>query len=385
MSSIVGIPQAAMNSLIDLVDNCAEVKPGMDCLIIAQKDGLYGGDNCVDPEAVEWLSTVVQSRGANCSIMWFDNPVKVHEWTYPQVVKGAVDAADLVFNFSFDLVTTENPKLRKGVEDSKTWLIPMFPVTAPMLMTDWAQTPYELLVAIRHISSKPFMNNMAPFVMTDPNGTHIEGNVLDPVARPGIPGLPYDSYRKQVRHVAFWPEWLHPPVNCTNVNGVYKFDRMLAYWSRYIGIKPEWDDLVTVEVENSRIVNITGGEEAAKIMAFLKEMETKVGDGMWKFDTFHFGVHPNATIEEYQCPNDLRRRFVNHAHTSNVHAHLGSAPANDNYPFYPHITADIRRATLTVGGVQVYDDGYLCCLDDPSLQEIMKKYPGRPGIPPRTK
>ena len=40
MAIQVGIPQAAMNSLIDLVDNVAEVKPGWEVVIVAHKDGL---------------------------------------------------------------------------------------------------------------------------------------------------------------------------------------------------------------------------------------------------------------------------------------------------------------------------------------------------------
>ena len=80
MSIQVGIPQAAMNSLIDLVDNVAEVKPGMEVVIVAHKDGLYGGDNLVDEEAVSWMSSVVQSRGAHCSI-----PVSYTHLTLPTI------------------------------------------------------------------------------------------------------------------------------------------------------------------------------------------------------------------------------------------------------------------------------------------------------------
>ena len=76
-----------------MVDNCAEVKPGMDVLIVAHKDGLYGGDNLVDEEAVAWTASVIQSRGANCSILWIDDPQKPHEWRYPPIMKGAPYAA----------------------------------------------------------------------------------------------------------------------------------------------------------------------------------------------------------------------------------------------------------------------------------------------------
>jgi hypothetical protein len=107
MAIQVGIPQAAMVSLIDLVDNCAEVKPGMEVLILAHKDGLYGGDDLIDEEAVAWTASVVQSRGARCSILWIDDKQDMHEWRYPPIVKGAVAEADLVICMLFQITTTE--------------------------------------------------------------------------------------------------------------------------------------------------------------------------------------------------------------------------------------------------------------------------------------
>ena len=383
MAIQVGIPQAAMNSLIDLVDNVAEVKPGWEVVIVAHKDGLYGGPNLVDEEAVSWMATMVQSRGAHCSILWIDDPQTDHQWRYPPILKGVVQEADLVLCTSFDITTTEFGDFRKHFEDAKTWTVRVFPVTAPLLMSKWAQTPYELVTTIRHVSSKPFMNHMSKFVMTDPNGNHLEGYTLDPVKRPGIPGLPYDSYRKQVRHVAFWPEWVHPPVNCKDVNGVYFFDRMLSWWSRYIVIDPEWKEPVRLDEKDGKIVKISGGYEADAIQRFLTHMESKVGEGIWKFDTFHFGVHPNAKISEYECPNPLHKRIIEHAHTSNLHVHIGSAGANENYKYYTHITGDIRNATLKVGDTLVYEDGWLCCLDDPEVRRVEAKYPNLPGIPER--
>ena len=108
-----------------------------------------------------------------------------------------------------------------------------------------------------------------------------------------------------------------------------------------------------------------------------------MGDGIWKFDTFHFGVHPNAAVTENECPNPLHRRLIEHSHTSNLHVHIGSAGANENYGYYTHITGDIRHATLTVGDTLVYDNGWLCCLEDPEVQKVAEKYPGLPGIPKR--
>jgi len=378
-----GIPKAALKSLTQMVDHCAEIKPGMEVVILAHSDGLYGSDNLVDEQAVGWTQAVVQSRGANCSVLWIDEVMPVHGWRLPPVVKGAIRDADVFINTSLDLAIEEVAEFRKYIEEVKTWYVRMFPVTAALLMTEWAQTPHELVVWIRHISSDPFMTHMAKFVMTDPNGTHLEGYTLDPQQRPGIPGMPYNSWRRDASHYIPWPEWVHPPINCKDVNGVLVFDCMLPWWSRYIGIPPAWKEPIRIEVKDSRMARISGGKEAEALERFLKVMEQKVGDGIWKFDTFHFGIHPNAKVTEDQCPNIIYKRIIDHSHTSNVHWHVGSAPANENYNYYPHITADIRNVTLTVNDKLVYDNGYLMCLQDPRVLEIAAKYPDHPGVPPK--
>jgi hypothetical protein len=158
---------------------------------------------------------------------------------------------------------------------------------------------------------------------------------------------------------------------------------MLPYWSRYIGIPPAWEEPVRVDVKDSKMVKISGGKEADAISRTLKELEGKAGDGMRKFDTFHFGIHPNAKVTKDQCPNDTYRRIIDHSHTSNMHWHLGSAPANEKYNFYPHVTADIRNCTLKIADKLVWDSGYMMCLQDPKLKEIAAKYPDLPGIPDR--
>jgi hypothetical protein len=378
-----GIPKAALNSLTQLVDYNAKVQPGQEVIILAHIDGLHGSANYVDEDAINWTQTMVQSRGANCSVLWIDEQMKVHKWRVPPILKGAIANADLFINTSHDLAIEENAEFRHYIEEVKTWYVRMFPVTSKLLMTEWAQTPHELIEMVRHVSSDPFMNHMADFVMTDPNGTHLEGKILDPVHREGIPGMPYNSWRRDASHYIPWPEWVHPPVNCKDVNGVLVFNSMLSYWARYIGIEPEWDEPVRVEVKDNRIVSITGGEEAKLIIRNREDLESKVGDGVWKFDTFHFGIHPNAKVTTDECPNKLYKRIIDHSHTRNVHWHLGSAAANENYNFYPHVTADIRNCTLKIADKLVYDNGYMMCLQDKRILDVAAKYPDLPGIPER--
>ena len=90
MSHQLGIPKRALNSLIQMVDHDAQVQPGMEVIILAHIDGLYGSDNWVDEQAISWMQAVVQSRGANCSVLWIDEVMKAHEWRLPPVVKGAI-------------------------------------------------------------------------------------------------------------------------------------------------------------------------------------------------------------------------------------------------------------------------------------------------------
>jgi hypothetical protein len=66
-----------------------------------------------------------------------------------------------------------------------------------------------------------------------------------------------------------------------------------------------------------------------------------------------------------------------------MHWHLGSAPANEKYNFYPHITADHRNPTLKIADKLAWDSGYMMCLQDKRLREIAAKYPDLPGIPER--
>ncbi|HTX69119.1 MAG TPA: hypothetical protein VMH50_08225 [Thermoleophilia bacterium] len=381
MSHQLGIPRAAQESLTQMVDVDAQIKPGMEVVVLAHVDGLYGSDNYVDETAIGWIQTMVESRGAHCSVLWIDEVMKTHEWRLPPVVKGAITEADVFINTSLDLAIEEVAEFRQYIEKVNTWYVRLFPVTSTLLCTDWARTPHELVVMIRHVSSDPFMHHLAEFHMTDPNGTDLAGKTLDPVQRAGIPGMPYNSWRRDASHYLPWPEWVHPPINCQDVNGVLSFDCMLPWWSRYIGIAPSWDEPVRIDVENSRMVKISGGKEADALVRYLRDMEGKVGDGMWKFDTFHFGIHPNAVVNDDQCPNAIYRRIIDHSHSSNVHWHVGSAPANEGYNYYPHITADIRHATLTVNDTLVYDNGYLECLQDPRVLEVAAKYPDLPGVP----
>jgi hypothetical protein len=378
MNNQIGIPKGALIAINDLLDNCAKIQPGQEVLILAHLDGLYGGDNLVDQEAMAWIQAGVQARGANASLLWIDEPAKPHAWRFPPIAKGAIGACDVLIMNSFDIVTEENVAYRDWINAKKIRLVRNFATTAPLLCSNWAQTPYELVSEIRYQATFAFKIGL-PWKLTDENGTNLEG-VVAPSDNPAFPSY---SVRRDIGYYNPWPEWVHPPVVNTRVNGIFIFDCMLSWWSRYIGISPYFEKPIRMEINNCRITKIEGGAEAEALRSFLASMQKRIGEGVYDFNTLHFGVHPQAFISEYQCPSLLYRRVIEHSQSRNIHVHIGASSngaPNPAYPYWMHITGDIRNSTFVVGNTTVYDKGHLTTLDNPVIQAIAAKYPDRPGL-----
>lgn len=377
MTCLSGMPMGAAIAIGDMLDNCATVKPGEEVLILAQIDGLHGGDSMVDERAIAWIQMAVQMKGARASVLWIDEPATPHAWRFPPVVKAAMLGCDTLINNSFDLVVEEILEFREFIAEHRIKMVRNFATTTALLCTDWAQTPHELVGEIRYQASRPFLPGL-PFVLSDENGTHIEGTIAKSSNPKGPADMPYSTRREVDGYYLPWPEWVHPPVNLADTSGTFIFDSMLSWWSRYIGISPYFDEPVRLVIEDNRIASIEGGREAEALKTFLAGMRERMGDAAYTFDAFHFGVHPNANVTEYQCPNILHRRVIEHSHTSNLHAHIGTPPSVSAYPYWLHCTGDIRKPTLKVGETVVYDRGYLCALDHPGVKAVAEKYPGRP-------
>lgn len=371
------MPAAAATAIGDLLDTCCRLTPGQEVLILAHTDGLYGGDNMVDAVAIDWIQAGVAFRGARASVLWVDEPARAHAWRFPPVVKAAMGAADLIINHSFDLVMEEMLEFRATVYANKKVMVRNFATTAPLLCTHWAQTPYELVSEIRYRASLPIQPGLA-WKLTDPNGTDMQGVILPPT----IPSFTSYSMRRDQSFTRPWPEWVHPPIVLGETSGVFVFDCMLSWWSRYIGISPYFQTPIRLTVEANRIVKIEGGPEAEALSRFLTSMKERVGDGVYGFDEMHFGVHPQAAVAPHQCPNTLHRRLIEHSHARCLHVHIGAPRKTPEYPYWLHITGDICNATLKVGETLVYEGGHLLALEDPAVIAVAQKYPGRPGLQP---
>jgi hypothetical protein len=371
-----GTPRGAAIAIDDMLDKCALIEAGQEVLILAHVDGLYGGDNLVDGEAISWIQSAVQHRGANPSVLWIDEPARPHAWRVPPVVKAAMMGCDVLINHSFDLVTEEMMELREVMFEHGVIIVRNFATTAPLLCSAWAQTPYELVSEIRYQASVLFRAEL-PFQLIDDNGTKLEG-IIGPADSHMFPD--YTTRRREVGGYRPWPEWVIPPINVKETSGVFVFDRMLSWWSRFIGIPPYFDEPIRLVIEQCRIRSIEGGAEANALKRFLRAMENRLGDGVYNFNQMHCGVHPQARVESHQCPSLIYRRLIEHSHSSNVHVHIGSPPAVPNYNFWMHCTGDIRNATWRIGGTVLLDRGRMTVLDHSDVRAIAERYPDRPGL-----
>lgn len=375
------LTKGAMLAIDDMLDNCCELKAGQEVVIAAEIDGLHGGDNLVDEETVEAIRCAVTARGANCTVIWFEEVAVKDKWRVPPVFMAALKASDVFINCTFDLTIEEMPEIQKTAMENGVVLCRNFATTMGLLNSPWAQTPYELVTEIRYQSALPFGSGGMPFEITAPNGSHLEG-IIDG-KRGTTPsdsiGQPYAKYRKDIKGYRPFPEWVFPPINLKNVNGVYTFDRTLGWWARYVGIPPVFSSPVTITVEDCVITSMTGGEEADLIMQYLRDTEQYFDDAVYKVMQAHCGVHPCTVVAPQQCSHPLYRRLIEHSGSNLLHIHLGDQWANEKYPYRVHFTADLKEASWKVGDTYVMKDGQLTALEAPSVKALMEKYQGRPG------
>ncbi len=372
-----GIPKGISIAIDDLLDHCAEIKPGQEVVLFAQADGLYGGDNLVDPQVISWLQAGIQHRGANASILWIDEPDRPHAWRIPPVYWAALEACHVFISHSFNLTTEEFGQIWQRTSQLGIAFVRNMATTPALLNTAWAQTPYELVSQIRHQAAAVFQVGL-PFQLTADNGTHLEGTI----DTPGNASSPtYTTWRREGFSYRPFPELVFPPIRVADTSGTFVFDRMLTWWSRYIGVPPVFKDPIRLTIEKNRITRIEGGQEAARLREFLLFLQKRIGDSVYTFPSIHSGVHPQAYVAPHQCPSPLYRRMVEHGHSSFVHGHIGrTASIPTTYPYWLHITADVRNATWRVGDTLVHDRGHLTALDHPEVLAVAARYPGRPGL-----
>jgi hypothetical protein len=376
MSTTHTMPGRVAIAINDLLDTCAEIQSGQRVLIVASPDGLTGGINLVDEVVVAWIEDAVRQRGAHPTALWTDIPARVHEWRLPSEFTAAVAGVDLVISHAFDLPFEELYELRDLMAQHRAVFVRNMATTADLLASDWAQTPYELVSEIRIRTARLFSEGL-DWSLTHSNGTSLMGKVRSPLP----PGRKYADYRSEGFYRPF-PEGVFSPINIAETEGILVFDHTSPWWARYIGVAPRFANPVRIIIEKNRIRGFAGGEEARAMERFLGEMASRVGEMMYEAFALHGGVHPHAKIVRRQCAHDAYRAFIEHHDAGNLHLHLGVVPPEhrETYPYFVHISGDLRGATLKLGNELVYERGRLSLLDSPEIKEIAARYPDRPGV-----
>ena len=387
MPTVPRMPPQAAIAVNDLLDNCAQIQAGQHVLILAATDGLYGGWNIVDEQAISWIQAAVQQRGAHPSVLWVDMPVRrtviwpdiptrSTVWRVPPVVKNALKGADVLISHILDLSTEEELKeWPELLRDTGLPMIRNMATTAPLLTSAWARTPHELVCELRYRTAELIVPGER-WLFTHPNGTHLEGTVGPPVQGGGQ----YAQWRSDGFYRPF-PEGIYPAVNPPDTEGMLVFDRLMPVWARHIGIPPEFSRPVHITVEKNHMVKFEGGPEASKLRGFFAELAKQLGEeDAYEIRAPHGGIHPCALLTPWQCPDEDYRQFIASFHPSSVHMHLGQGRHHADFPYSLHPSPELRGCTLTIGGKVVHDNGRLGVLDHPSVQAIAAKYPDRPGL-----
>jgi hypothetical protein len=357
-----------ISAINDLLDNCAQVQRDQRIIIVGSFDGLSGGVNLVAEEVLMWLHAGVIARGGHSTIIWTEVNAKPGSLRVPPIIKAALKEADLLINHIFDMPMEELLELRSALSETGVTMVRNMATTASLLASEWAQTPYELVSKIRSRVSQ-MIEPGASWVVEHPNGTYLKG-----VA--GLPKGPFPTY-DQSRfdgHYRPFPEGVFPPIQLTETSGRLVFDRTLPWWSRFVGLPARFQQPVELTIKNSHIEHFQGGEEARILERFLRELAKRVGEDAYRIAAFHGGVHPHARVDVHQCPDANYREFIEHHDSGSCHFHIGSAACDPTYPYFLHLTAELRRATFRVGDITVYKEGHLTAFDQPSIMELAKTY-----------
>ena len=369
------VPARAAIAVADLLDNCARVQPGQHILLLCAVDGLHGGRNLVDEEAISWIQHGIQQRRAHATVLWTDMPPHpevywsrtsdaVPAWDFPPVVKAAMGAADLLITHLVDYWTEGE------LRDSRTpnYLYNMA-TTSRLLASNWAFTPWELVAEIR-VQAAAMVTAGAPWTISHPNGTEVRGTVGRLNPRYG-----------DLRHGPF-PEGVFPSLPTVGAEGVLVFDTTGPHWARHIGLPCQFSAPVRMTLEEGKVKDIRGGAEADTLRDFFKALSHHLGDAAYAMRGFHGGAHPNAKVSEHECPDSYYRAFIEHHGAHSVHFHLGNSHLAQDYPFNVHVSAEVQGATVRIGENTVYENGRLTAFDHPEVLKVAARYPDRPGTAP---
>jgi hypothetical protein len=357
------IPAEVLAGARNCVIEWAGVKEGQNVLILAEISPN------VEEIAIEALAAVAEQAGANVQVMWVRQLLKSWWEDVPPVVIAAYRAADVVIHSHYSIGRAHKP-IHKAIEDG-TIRVRNYGTTARILGSPWARFPIGLYNEIdgRMIAK---LRAAKTFRATTEAGTDVSGELIGSLRH--FDGV---KIRSKGRNRPF-PPGPHIPMKTANGAGVIFTNNTYPWGARLWGL-PEtfFKEPVKITVEAGRVTKIEGGREAELMQKAFDFIATKakVGDEIYRLDSFHTGMHHMAfTPVPPEIDPDLWWHLMHH-HPGWFHFHLGGDPDRDyGTQYMTHITASCFNATVWLDGEKIYDRGRLLLLDDPELIEIAKQY-----------
>ena len=212
-------------------------------------------------------------RGADASVLWCDIPYRPtvlwgegadpgKAWRVPKIVAAAMKGADCIISNAVDLTFEE--ELRETADILEEHNIPYarnMATTGSLLTSNWGLTPYELVSEIR-VQANALAVPGAKWVMTHPNGSHIEGYVVKPEEMDD-----YAHYRDIGVYRPF-PEGVWSSIRARDAEGVGIINEIGVIWARHIGVPCPFKQPVKVFIEKGQIKKFEGGAEAETLTRF---------------------------------------------------------------------------------------------------------------------
>lgn len=328
----------------------AEVKEGEQALVV--------GDTATDPMVIEALAAACAEKGAKVAVIvetgtvghssdnWFD--VFLKDW--PEMIKGAARAADVVFN----LHTAAKGRFGIGrdLEAHKTRSVRISCRNRHLMASEWAKFPLELRDIIAKKAVKQAVGKKI-WHHTDPAGTDLTMEVSVEMAGSAIHGLG-KSISKSPDKINIGVE----PGSAKGCNGI-----LISYYTHF-GPVPE----IRVTVKNGQAVKIEGGGIFGKrlLASFEKYKDVEVG-----------GLGPGVNwIDElmYAChPKGQGTRMAGAIHHS-----IGGGPEStgkiQKAPQGAHHALAFLTPTLVADGEVIIDKGHMTIFDDPEIRAVASKY-----------
>jgi hypothetical protein len=309
-------------------------------------------------------------------VLWGDGADPGKAWRVPPIVAGAMKSADCIISNAVDLTFEEELRETADIlEENNIKYARNMATTGALLTSNWGLTPYELVSEIRKQACALAVPG-AKWVMTHPNGSHIEGYVVKPEEMDD-----YAHYRDIGVYCPF-PEGVWSSIRARDAEGIGIINEIGVIWARHIGVPCPFKQPVKVHIEKGQIKTFEGGPEAETLTRFYQFISKYLGDAAYEVRGFHGGVHPSAILEPHQCPNAPYRHFIEHHHWSSFHFHMGNSRRSKTFPYLMHISAELRGGDLKIGENYVYKDGRITTADHPKVKAIAEKYKDRPGLEP---